>query len=76
MTRQIDKGWAFQKGRFFPRAKVHFHLICILLLAYITTMDDKIKICFDKEYRIRVLDPEKSARAEELQQETGIFGES
>ena len=39
-------------------------------------MDDKIKVCFDKEYRIRVLDPEKSNHAEDLQKETGNFGES
>lgn len=39
-------------------------------------MDDKIKVCFDKEYRVRVLDPEKSNRAEDLQKEAGTFGES
>jgi len=39
-------------------------------------MDDKIKVCFDKEYRVRVLDPVKSNRAEDLQKECGTFGES
>ena len=39
-------------------------------------MDEKIKICFDKDYRIRVLDPVKSAHAEDLQKECGNFGES
>jgi hypothetical protein len=39
-------------------------------------MDERVKICFDKEYRIRVLDPVKFNRAEGLEKESGIFVES
>eukprot|EP01006_Ploeotia_vitrea_P066871 TRINITY_DN95903_c0_g1_i1.p1 TRINITY_DN95903_c0_g1~~TRINITY_DN95903_c0_g1_i1.p1 ORF type:complete len:131 (-),score=0.67 TRINITY_DN95903_c0_g1_i1:135-527(-) len=38
-------------------------------------MDDKIKVCFDKEYKIRVLDPTKSSRTEDLHNECGNFSE-
>jgi hypothetical protein len=39
-------------------------------------MDDKPKICFDKDYKIRILDPEKAAHAEELNTECASFVES
>ena len=39
-------------------------------------MDDKLKVCFDKEYKIRVLDPVKSERTEDLQAECTKFNES
>jgi len=39
-------------------------------------MDEKLKVCFDKEYKIRVLDPVKSERTEDLQSECTNFGES
>lgn len=39
-------------------------------------MDDRPKICFDKDYKIRVLDPTKAAQAEELSAECGSFVES
>jgi intraflagellar transport protein 20 len=38
-------------------------------------MDDKIKISFDNEYKIRVLDPVKYSKAEELQKESSAFTE-
>ena len=39
-------------------------------------MEERIKISFDKDYRIRVLDPVKFNRAEELEKESGVFVES
>lgn len=36
-------------------------------------MDDKVKITFDKEYKIRIMDPVKFSRSEELDQECGAF---
>ncbi len=39
-------------------------------------MEDKVKICFDNEYRIRALDPVKCNRAEDLQNESSNFSES
>ena len=39
-------------------------------------MDEKVKICFDKEYRIRVMDPEKFERSEQLDVECSGFMES
>jgi hypothetical protein len=39
-------------------------------------MEDKIKICFDKEYKIRVMDPVKFERSEELDVECSAFMES
>ena len=38
-------------------------------------MDDKIKISFDSEYKIRLLDPVKFAKAEELQSNSVNFTE-
>lgn len=38
-------------------------------------MDDKVKICFDKEYKIRVLDPVKFQKGEELEKESANFVE-
>jgi intraflagellar transport protein 20 len=38
-------------------------------------MDESVKISFDKEYKIRVLDAEKFARGEELEKECGTFTE-
>lgn len=39
-------------------------------------MDEgKVKICFDKEYKVRVLDPAKFNRSEELEKECGNFVE-
>ena len=38
-------------------------------------MDDKAKICFDDEYKIRVLDPSKFSKAEELQKESSLFAD-
>lgn len=38
-------------------------------------MDDKVKISFDNEYKIRVLDPKKFARSEELEKECSQFVE-
>ena len=38
-------------------------------------MDDKVKISFDKEYKIRVLDAQKFAKAEDLQKESSAFVE-
>ena len=37
--------------------------------------DEKVKICFDKEYKIKALDPVKFARGEELEKECGQFVE-
>lgn len=39
-------------------------------------MEEKIKICFDKEYKIRVMDPVKFKRSEELDVECSAFMES
>ena len=39
-------------------------------------MDDKPKISFDKEYKIRILDPAKAEHAEELNTECSGFVES
>ena len=39
-------------------------------------MDDKPKICFDKDYGIRILDPAKAEHAEELNEECSKFVES
>lgn len=39
-------------------------------------MDEKLKVCFDKEYKIRVLDPVRSERTEDLQSECTNFSES
>ena len=38
--------------------------------------DDKPKLCFDKEYKIRILDPAKYDHAEELNKECTGFVES
>jgi hypothetical protein len=38
--------------------------------------DDKPKLCFDKDYKIRILDPAKAAHAEDLNKECGGFIES
>mmetsp|Transcript_315 Transcript_315/g.287 ORF Transcript_315/g.287 Transcript_315/m.287 type:complete len:130 (-) Transcript_315:63-452(-) len=38
-------------------------------------MDDKVRICFDKEYKVRVLDPNKFSLAEELEKEGATFVE-
>eukprot|EP01038_Epipyxis_sp_PR26KG_P006621 gene6621-9088_t len=38
-------------------------------------MDDKVKITFDKEYKLRVLDPVKFERGEELEKECSTFVE-
>mmetsp|Transcript_48242 Transcript_48242/g.98544 ORF Transcript_48242/g.98544 Transcript_48242/m.98544 type:complete len:128 (-) Transcript_48242:169-552(-) len=38
-------------------------------------MDDKVKITFDKEYKIRVLDPAKFDKGEELEKECSTFVE-
>eukprot|EP01041_Mallomonas_annulata_P009381 gene9381-19467_t len=38
-------------------------------------MDDKVRICFDKEYKIRVLETEKFIHAEELEKEGAAFVE-
>lgn len=34
-----------------------------------------MKIAFDEEYKIRVLDPQKFSKAEELQKESALFAE-
>jgi len=39
-------------------------------------MDDKVRICFDKEYKIRALQPDKFGHAEELEKECSNFVES
>jgi hypothetical protein len=39
-------------------------------------MDDRPKISFDKDYKIRVLDPAKVAQAQELSTECESFVES
>ena len=39
-------------------------------------MDDKVKVYFDKDYKIRVMDPVKFARSEELDVECSAFVES
>ena len=39
-------------------------------------MDERVKVFFDKEHRIRVFDPEKFSRAEELEKEASTFLES
>lgn len=39
-------------------------------------MEDRVKVCFDKEYHVRVLDPVKFTRAEELQSESTVFVDS
>ena len=36
-------------------------------------MDEKVKICFDKEYKLRVYDPEKFDRGKELEAESNTF---
>ena len=36
-------------------------------------MDDNVKISFDKEYKIRVLDVQKFTKGEELQKESSNF---
>jgi hypothetical protein len=38
-------------------------------------MDEKVKITFDKEYKIRVLDPIKFEKGEELEKECSTFVE-
>jgi hypothetical protein len=38
-------------------------------------MDDKIKVSFDKEYKVRVLDAAKFQKAEELEKECSTFVE-
>lgn len=38
-------------------------------------MDEKVKICFDKDYKIKALDPVKFSRGEELEKECGLFVE-
>jgi hypothetical protein len=38
-------------------------------------MDEKVKICFDKDYKIKALDPVKFSRGEELEKECGTFVE-
>ena len=38
-------------------------------------MDEKVKICFDKEYKIKAIDPLKFAQAEELEKQCGSFVE-
>jgi hypothetical protein len=39
-------------------------------------MEDKVKICFDKDYKIRIMDPVKFGRSEELDVECTAFMES
>ncbi len=39
-------------------------------------MEDKLKVSIDNEYKIRVFDPAKFNRSEELQKECGNFAES
>lgn len=39
-------------------------------------MDERVKISFDAEYRVRVLDSTKFNRAEELEKESSVFIES
>lgn len=39
-------------------------------------MDEKIKITFDKEYKIRIMDPIKFERSEQLDTECNSFMES
>ena len=39
-------------------------------------MEDKIKVSFDSEYKIRVLEPEKFTKAEDLEKECTNFVES
>ncbi len=39
-------------------------------------MDEKPKICFDGDYKIRILDPTKAAHAEELNAECATFVDS
>ena len=39
-------------------------------------MDEKVRICFDKEYKLRALDPQKFDHAEELEKESASFVES
>ena len=36
-------------------------------------MAEKVKICFDKEYKVRILDPVKFAHAESLEKECETF---
>mmetsp|Transcript_18331 Transcript_18331/g.25137 ORF Transcript_18331/g.25137 Transcript_18331/m.25137 type:complete len:128 (+) Transcript_18331:931-1314(+) len=38
-------------------------------------MEEKVKVCFDKDYKIRVLDPVKFQRGEELEKECTNFVE-
>jgi hypothetical protein len=38
-------------------------------------MDEKVKIVFDKEYKIRALDPAKFEKAEALEKESSNFVE-
>jgi hypothetical protein len=39
-------------------------------------MEDKVKITFDKDYKIRIMDPTKFARSEQLDLECTSFLES
>jgi hypothetical protein len=39
-------------------------------------MDEKVKICFDKDYKIRIMDPTKFSRSEQLDTECSAFMES
>ena len=39
-------------------------------------MDERVRVFFDKEHRLRVFDPEKFSRAEELEKEASHFLES
>lgn len=39
-------------------------------------MEEKMKICFDKEYKIRIMDPAKFSKSEELDTECSTFIES
>ena len=38
-------------------------------------MEDKIKICFDKEYKIKAIDPAKFEKGEETEKTCGVFVE-
>ena len=38
-------------------------------------MDDKVRITFDQEYKLRVLDPSKFEKAEKLEKECSSFVE-
>jgi hypothetical protein len=39
-------------------------------------MEEKIKICFDKDYKIRIMDPVKFSKSEDLGTECTAFIES